>query len=174
MYLLVKYANILKRTICYWRNRKVGSISRGTKDQLLIDKLVIKNCKWRMTNLCLAWIDCKKAYDMVPHSWIIQCLQMFKISKNMERLIANSMNSLKVKLTAGTDGLGMVIIRRGIFQGDSLSPILFFLCFLLSFELLNGMGDGYKLEKNLNHLLYMDDLKLYTKMKKSLTQFCRR
>ena len=44
--------------------------SRGTKDQLLIDKMVIKNCKRRMTNLCLAWIDYKKAYDMVPHSWI--------------------------------------------------------------------------------------------------------
>ena len=73
--------------------------SRGTKDQLLIDKMVIKNCKRRMINLCLAWIDYKKAYDMVPHSWIKRCLQMFKISESVGRLIANSMNSWKVELT---------------------------------------------------------------------------
>ena len=35
--------------------------SRGTKDQLMIDKIVIKNCKRRMTSLRLAWIDYTKA-----------------------------------------------------------------------------------------------------------------
>ena len=42
--------------------------SRGTKDQLLIDKAVIRNCKRRKSNLNMAWIDFRKAYDMVPHS----------------------------------------------------------------------------------------------------------
>ena len=31
--------------------------SRGTKDQLLIDKTVLKECKKRQTNLCMGWID---------------------------------------------------------------------------------------------------------------------
>ena len=39
--------------------------SRGTKDQLLIDKTLLKD--WD-TNLSTAWIDYKKAYDFVPHS----------------------------------------------------------------------------------------------------------
>ena len=30
--------------------------SRGTKDQLLIDKMVLKGCR-RNTNLAMAWID---------------------------------------------------------------------------------------------------------------------
>ena len=71
----------------------------------------------------------------------------------------------------------MVNIRRRIFQGDSLSPILFVLCLIPLSALLDGMGDGYKLGKDrgkLNHLLFMDDLKLYAKMKKSLTHFYRR
>ena len=42
--------------------------SRGTKDQLLIDKMVLNDCKKRHTNLVMAWIDYKKAYDMIPHS----------------------------------------------------------------------------------------------------------
>ena len=41
--------------------------SRGTKDQLLVDKAILKNCRRRLTNLSMAWIDYKKAYDMVPH-----------------------------------------------------------------------------------------------------------
>ncbi|CAH3162414.1 unnamed protein product, partial [Porites evermanni] len=35
--------------------------SRGTKDQLLVDKTVVKNCRRELTNLSMAWID-----DMVP------------------------------------------------------------------------------------------------------------
>ena len=27
-----------------------------------------------------AWIDYKKAFDSVPHSWILKCLQMYKIN----------------------------------------------------------------------------------------------
>ena len=42
--------------------------SRGTKDQLLIDKTVLKDCKKRHINVSMAWIDSKKAYDFVPHS----------------------------------------------------------------------------------------------------------
>ena len=31
--------------------------SRGTKDQLLIDKTILRDCKRRKTNLAMAWID---------------------------------------------------------------------------------------------------------------------
>ena len=34
--------------------------SRGTKDQLLLDKMVLNDCKKRHTNLGMAWIDYKK------------------------------------------------------------------------------------------------------------------
>ena len=39
--------------------------SRGTKDQVSIDKTVLKDCKKRHTNLSMAWIDYRKAYDLV-------------------------------------------------------------------------------------------------------------
>ena len=52
---------------------------------------------------------------MVPHSWIIDCLETAGINKKIRRLLAES----------GKENLGEVNIRRGIFQGDSLSPLLF-------------------------------------------------
>ena len=45
--------------------------SRGTKDELLIDKTILRDCRKRHTNLGMAWINYKKVYDMVPHSWIL-------------------------------------------------------------------------------------------------------
>ncbi|XP_063592533.1 uncharacterized protein LOC134769724 [Penaeus indicus] len=53
--------------------------SRGTKDQLLIDKTTLKDCKKRYTNLAMAGIDYKKACDFVPHSWISECMEMFGV-----------------------------------------------------------------------------------------------
>ena len=44
----------------------------GTKDQLLIGKMVMMNSKRRETNVSMAWIDYKKAFDMAPHTWLIE------------------------------------------------------------------------------------------------------
>ena len=67
--------------------------SCATKDQLLIDKTVLRDCKKRHTNLAMAWIDYKKAYDMVPHSWISECLEMFGIANKLQDFLKNSMKS---------------------------------------------------------------------------------
>ena len=138
--------------------------SRGTKDQLLIDKVIRKNCRRRLTNLSMAWIDYTKAYHMVPHSWILKCLEMFGGAKNMITVISNSMVNWKtVSTSEGTD-LGRVEIRGGIFQGDSLSPLLFVLIMLPLTLVLRRMRAGYRFGnemKPVNHLLLMDDLKLY-------------
>ena len=54
--------------------------SRGTNDLLYIDSAVIREVKSRNKNLAMVWIDYKKAYDMVPHSWIIECLDLFGVA----------------------------------------------------------------------------------------------
>ncbi|XP_068720811.1 uncharacterized protein [Montipora capricornis] len=89
--------------------------SRGTKDQLLVDKVILKNCQRRLTNLSMAWIDYKKAHDMVPHSWILKCLEMVGTAKNMIPIISNSMVNWKTILTSGGMAFGQVDIRRGNF-----------------------------------------------------------
>ena len=51
--------------------------SRGTAELLYIDQYILQT---RRKNLAMAWIDYKKAYDMVQQSWILHCLKMYKIS----------------------------------------------------------------------------------------------
>ena len=53
--------------------------------------------------------------------------------------------------------------QRGIFQGDSLSQLLFCIELIPLTNELNRAGCGYQVrgtERKINHLLYMDDLKL--------------
>ena len=39
----------------------------------------------------MALIDYQKAYDMVPHLWIIKCLDLFGVAENIKSLLVNSM-----------------------------------------------------------------------------------
>ena len=73
--------------------------SRGTKDQLLIDKMVLNDCKKRHTNLGMAWIDYKKAYDMIPHSRILENLGLMHVSENIVEFIRKSMKNWNANLT---------------------------------------------------------------------------
>ena len=55
--------------------------SRGTNDLLFIDKMIMTVVKMRKKNLSMAWIYFKEAYGMVPHSWIIDCLETVGINE---------------------------------------------------------------------------------------------
>ena len=55
-------------------------------------------------------------------------------------------------------------IKSGIYQGDSLSPLLFCLALAPLSSLLNKSGYGYDTSHGkISHLFYLDDLKTYAK-----------
>ena len=60
-----------------------------------------------------------------------------------------------------------ILIRRGIFQGDSLSPLWFCLALNPLSHLLQRTPYGYIIDRKpmqkISHHFYMDDLKLYAK-----------
>ena len=145
--------------------------SRETNDLLYIDRAVIKEVKSRNKNLAMAWIDYKKAYDMVPHSWIIECLDLFGVAENIKSLLVNSMQKWKVMLCSGNSELVIVEIKRGIFQGDSLSPLVFVLALIPLSLILRKAKAAHEFSESkeeINHLLFMDDLKLYNRSEKGL------
>ena len=85
--------------------------SRGTNDLPYVDRAVTKEVKSRNKNLAVAWIDYKKAFDMVPHSWIVECLDLFRVAENIKSLLVNSMGKWKVMLCSGNCELGEVEIE---------------------------------------------------------------
>ena len=150
--------------------------SYGCKDQLLINKMLLENSRSSLKNLSTAWIDYRKAFDSVQRSWLLRVIIIYTLLYNVSPTI---INFLKISMTKWKKNLhlnyseGSIIcenfdINRGIFQGDSLSPLLFCLALTpLSFEL-NDTGYGYKVGEQKISLFYMDDLKLYEKNDKEL------
>ena len=108
---------------------------------------------------------------MVPHSCIIECLDLFKVAENIKSLLVNSMEKWKVMLCSGNSELGEVKIKRGIFQWDSLFPIVFVLALIPLRLILRKTKTAYEFSESkvkINHLLFIDDLRLYSRSEKGL------
>ena len=102
---------------------------------------------------------------MIPHLWILESLGLVQVSENIVEFIRKSMKNWITNLTSCGEYLVNVDIRRGIFQGDSLSPLLFVLCMIPLTQILRKLKSGYTLKngETLNHILFMDDLKIFAK-----------
>ena len=62
-------------------------------------------------------------------------------------------------------------IQRGIFLGDALSLLLFVIAMMLLNHVLRKCTCGYKLyksEEKINHLMHMDDIKLFAEKEEEL------
>ena len=62
------YAHLAQEKLLQEKQKGCRKGSRGTNDLLYIDSSVINEVKSRNKNLAVASIDCKKTYDLVPHS----------------------------------------------------------------------------------------------------------
>lgn len=144
--------------------------SQGCKEQLTIDTIASKQAITKKRNMYTMYIDYKKAFDSVPHSWLIYILEHYKIHSTIVSFLRVSMLNWKtiLKLNIGGNSIETesIPIRRGIFQGDSLSPLWFCLALNPMSNLLNNCKKGFKIKYDnnyhtLSHLMYMDDIKLF-------------
>ena len=103
---------------------------------------------------------------MFPHNWTQKCMEMFGVAFNVRSFVNASIKQWNTELTASNQRLGNVKIRREICQGDSLPPILFVLVMTPLTFVLRQTKTSHELKKGgkkINHLLFMDDLKLFAK-----------
>ena len=94
---------------------------------------------------------------------------MYKISHEVINFIEKIMKTWRVELTAGGRSFAEIEIQRGIFQGDALSHLLVITATMPLNHILRKYTAGYKLKRSqekINHLMYMDDIKLFAKNEK--------
>lgn len=122
--------------------------------------MILKESASRRKNLASGPIDYMKAYDMIPHPWILEYFGLVSTTQNIKNLLANSMYESKTELTSNGQSLGNVNIKRGIFQGDSLYLLLIVIAIILITLILRKCEAGYSNGNNIkiNHLLFKDDL----------------
>jgi hypothetical protein len=95
----------------------------------------------------MAWIDYQKAFDRVPHSWIIKSLELIGINNKIISFTLKIMSHWRTRMHVHTENKVIeteeIEVQCGIFQGDSLPPLLFCICLIPLTELLNRLNMGY-------------------------------
>ena len=96
----------------------------------------------------MAWTDYQKAFDRVPHSWINKSLESIGINNKVAPFTKKVMSYWRTSMRLHTEnkltGTDDIKIQCGIFQGDSLSPLLFCICLIPLTEQLNRLNTGYE------------------------------
>jgi len=92
----------------------------------------------------MAWIDYQKAFDRVPHSLIIKSLELIGINNKVIAFTKNAMTYWKTRMRLHAEnqliGTEDIKIQCGIFQADSLSPLLFCIYLISLTEQLNRLN----------------------------------
>ena len=89
-----------------------------------------------------------------------------KLITFVETSMSNWKTTMKVFYNDGCITTDQIKIKRGIFQGDSFSPLLLCLALVPLTSELATSGYGYEISNTsalISNLFYMDDLKLYSK-----------
>ena len=155
-------------------------------DHLLINKMIYDEAASNRRNLVTVWLDYEKAFDSIPHSWLIKSSGLAEVPEKIITAIKQLMAkwSTKVYLHGETSSVESEFISylREILQGDALSLILFVIS-VNPLSYLLKQHEGYKVKvdtsgTNITHLFFVDDLKLYatdtdkmTRMLETVTQF---
>ena len=90
----------------------------------------------------MVWIDYRNAYELIPCPWIKKSMETCGVADNISHLLCKNMESWKTILMLGNEELDRVNIQRGIFQGDSLSPLLFVIGLIPLIQTLRKVNAG--------------------------------
>ena len=63
-----------------------------TTEQLLINKSILNDARKHHRNLITVWLEYKKAFDSVPHRWLIQALKLAKVPQKVVTAIETLAN----------------------------------------------------------------------------------
>ena len=125
-------------------------------------------------NLKPMLIDVKKAFDSIEHPYLIECIEKFNLPPWIYPFLKSTISRWKVEIRLENKKLLEKEIKRGILQGDSLSPLLFVLCMDPLSPMLNFKHPKIAINARDNeefassHLLFIDDLKLLAENKETL------
>ena len=141
----------------------------GTTNNLLIDDMVQRDALMNRRNLFTFWIDVRKAFDSVSHSWLLEMLKLHrfptKIISIVKKIITQWNIVLVIPMENGNVESGLIRLTNGELQGDTFCPNLYTLCNNpLSWKLrsLKGYMMSKPIKEKVTHSLFIDDLKGYS------------
>ena len=145
---------------------------KGTREGIYNIRTIIERYMKCGKNIYLCFIDYEKAFDIVKHAKIIECMENLDIDGKDISLIRNLYwNQKAYKVMRTEDGLSPEIhIKRGVRQGCVLSPCLFNLYTENIFGAINTNNGKTIGGTAINNLRYADDTVLLAETEEDLQE----
>ena len=147
----------------YMKKRNIGEAVR------IIDDILFNSLT--KPNGFLVAVDFEKAFDSVAHAFLFKILQRFGFGDSFRSWVKVLYTDISSCVMNGGNSTGYFKIKRGVRQGDPLSPYLF----LLAIEILAGAIrkdnniTGFQFGHNeIKQIMYADDISLFVKDEQSI------
>lgn len=132
--------------------------SYSTTDHIQVITQIVEKANEYNKMVYMCFIDYAKAFDSLVHSAIWRALAKQGVNEKYIQLIQNIYSKCCAKIKLEKEGKEFPI-RRGVRQGDPLSPKIFCAVLESIFQNLNWSGKGLNIDgEMLSHLRFADDI----------------
>ena len=153
--------NRLERRLDDFQPSEQASFRKGysTIDHIHTLRQVIQKTEEYNLPLCLAFVDYEKAFDSVETWAVLESLQRCRIDYRYIEVLKCLYNNATMSVRVQEQSSKAIPLKRGVRQGDVISPKLFTATLENAFKLLEWKGFGIHVNgKYITHLRFADDI----------------
>ena len=157
-------SNRIRATLDFSQPREQAGFRKGysTMDHIhVINQVIEKSAEYNQP-LYMAFIDYEKAFDSVEIPAVIEALRNQGVQEAYVNILANIYKDSTATLVLHKKSRKLPI-KKGVRQGDTISPMLFTACLEEVFKLLDWEGLGVRINgEYLSNLRFADDIVLFS------------
>ncbi|KAG6931535.1 hypothetical protein G0U57_001390, partial [Chelydra serpentina] len=150
--------------------RQKGFIAApGCEENITILNNLIKGAKKNSDEIAIVFIDLAKAFDSVGHGHILAGLKRLGIDNHFIDVVRDLYSECFTKVWVGDKSTESILIRKGVKQGDPLSPILFNIALDPFLTKLEREGEGFYVQgSKITSLAFADDVAILSNTYKGM------